>query len=490
MPSAPAPFSFEAPERRAYWSRSQADLLAELETSPRGLTSKQAEARLKSVGANVFREEGRWSGFRIFLSQFESPLVLILVAAAAISIAVGEWKEATIITIVILASSLLSFYQEYSASLAVQKLKERIAFKVKVWRDGEMRPLAASALVPGDVIEVAAGDLIPADSVVIEATDLHVSQSALTGETYPVEKRAGEIPAVTTLANRTNVLFTGASVRSGIGRAVVVETGSATEYGTIAGHLRLEPPETDFARGIRRFGYLMTRITLIMVVVIFAGNLILDRPLIDSLLFALAIAVGLTPELLPAIVSVTLSNGARRMADGGVIVRRLASIENLGSMNLLCTDKTGTLTEGVVRLKCAEGPLGAGRTDLMRLAAINARLQNGMANPLDDAIASAATTAGIDTAGVRKIGEVPYDFLRKCLSVIVEETDASGHLLVAKGALANILEICGTVQDGDEVRPLDAAARAAIESRFAAWGDLGDPVLGLALRPLPTPADP
>ncbi len=489
MPSSPVPFSFEAPENRAYWSRPQAELLALLKTSPQGLTGEEAEARLESVGANIFREEGRWSGFRIFLSQFESPLVLILVAAAAISIAVGEWKEATIITIVILASSLLSFYQEYSASLAVQKLKERIAFKVKVWRDGEMRPLAASALVPGDVIVVAAGDLIPADSVVIEATDLHVSQSALTGETYPVEKRAGEIPAATTLANRTNVLFTGASVRSGIGRAVVVETGSATEYGTIAGHLKLEPPETDFARGIRRFGYLMTRITLIMVVVIFAGNLILDRPLIDSLLFALAIAVGLTPELLPAIVSVTLSNGARRMADGGVIVRRLASIENLGSMNLLCTDKTGTLTEGVVRLERAEGPLGTPRADLMRLAALNARLQNGMTNPLDDAIAAAAATQGIDTSTTRKVAEIPYDFLRKRLSVIVEDTDAAGHLLIAKGALSNVLETCSAVQDGDAVRPLDAEGRTAIESRFAAWGEEGYRVLGLAVRRFATPAE-
>ncbi len=489
MSSSPLLHSPEQPEKHAYWSRPIADLMAELKSTPEGLSSAAAEARLKERGPNVFREEGRWSGLRIFLSQFESPLVLILVAAAAISIAVGEWKEATIITIVILASSLLSFYQEYSASVAVQKLKERIAFKVKVRRDGKPCSLPAADLVPGDVIDVAAGDLIPADSVVIEATDLHVSQSALTGETYPVEKRAGEIAAETTLANRSNVLFTGASVRSGIGRAIVVETGSATEYGTIAGHLRLEPPETDFARGIRRFGYLMTRITLIMVVVIFAGNLVLERPLIDSLLFALAIAVGLTPELLPAIVSVTLSSGARRMADGGVIVRRLASIENLGSMNLLCTDKTGTLTEGVVRLERVEGATASPRGDLMRLAALNARLQNGMANPLDEAIAAAATGRGIDTAAVRKIGEIPYDFLRKRLSVIVQDPAETGHLLIAKGALSNVLEVCTTLQDGDAVRPLDAAARAEIDSRYAAWGAEGYRVLGLAIRRLPAAGD-
>ncbi|GEO86050.1 MULTISPECIES: magnesium-translocating P-type ATPase [Alphaproteobacteria] len=482
MPSPPYGLSLKPHERPAYWSRPQATLLTELDTSPRGLSTQDAEARLRKVGANLLRDEHRFSGLRIFLSQFKSPLVLILVAAAAISTAVGEWKEATIITAVILASSLLSFYQEYSASLALQQLKERISFKVKVWRDGGSLTLPASVLVPGDVIDVAAGDLIPADAVVIEATDLHVSQSVLTGETFPVEKSAGETPAQAPLAQRSNMLFAGASVRSGIGRAVVVATGSATEYGMIAGHLQLEPPETDFARGIRRFGYMVTRITLIMVVVIFAGNLLLNRPLIDSLLFALAIAVGLTPEMLPAIVSVTLSSGARRMAKDGVIVRRLASIENLGGMTLLCTDKTGTLTEGVVRLERVEGAFGGAPAQLMRLAALNARLQNGMANPLDEAIAAAATEMGIDTSGDVKVAEIPYDFLRKRLSVIVQDQDTACQVLIAKGAVANMLDICDTVEDDGKTRPFDANARAVIESRFAEWSEQGYRVLGLATR--------
>jgi Mg2+-importing ATPase len=489
MSSVATPVSVDPTELHAYWSLPQSDLLADLGTGEKGLSTDTAQARLKQVGANVFRDESRWLGLRIFFGQFKSPLVLILVVAAAISIAVGEWREAIIITIIVLASSLLSFYQEYSASRAVEELKARIGFKAKVWRDGTLGALPANLLVPGDVIELAAGDLIPADAVILSATDLFVSQSALTGETFPVEKRPGEVQKEAVLANRSNVVFTGSSVRSGIGQAVIVETGSATEYGTIAGHLQVEPPETDFARGIRHFGYLMTRVTLIIVVVIFAGNLLLERPLIDSLLFALAIAVGLTPELLPAIVSVTLSNGARRMAAGGVIVRRLASIENLGSMNLLCTDKTGTLTEGVVRLDRLEGPLGTADDALLTFAALNARLQNGMANPLDDAIDTAATEAGTDTSRFRKVGEIPYDFLRKRLSVIVEEPGRPGQRLITKGALANILEISTTYLEGGESRPLDAETRQTLERRFWDWSAEGFRVLGLAVRHFDTPPE-
>ncbi|MCM2398469.1 magnesium-translocating P-type ATPase [Rhizobium sp. S95] len=466
--------------RNAYWSLPPDDLFSQFHSGKQGLTSAEAAERLRHFGPNSLKDENRWSALRIFLSQFESPLVLILVAAAAISIVVGEWREAIIISLIVLASCILSFYQEYSASVAVEKLKERIGFKARVRRDGKFVSIAAAEVVPGDIVAVSAGDLIPADAILISATDLFVSQSALTGETFPVEKRPGELPADTALANRASMLFTGASVRSGMGEAIVVETGVETEFGKITAHLQEEAPETDFARGIRRFGYLMTRVALIMVVVIFAGNILLQRPLVDSLLFSLAIAVGITPELLPAIVSLTLSSGARRMATGGVIVRRLASIENLGSMNLLCTDKTGTLTEGVVSLDRVEGPLDGAPDGLLRLATLNARLQNGMANPLDGAIDKAATAAAIQTDPSSKIGEIPYDFVRKRLSVIVRDGD--GDLLIAKGALANILEVSTHVMHAGELKALDDEVRAALAKRYADWSSEGFRVLGIATR--------
>lgn len=466
--------------RNAYWSLPPDDLFSQFHSGKQGLTSAEAAERLRHFGPNSLKDENRWSALRIFLSQFESPLVLILVAAAAISIMVGEWREAIIISLIVFASCILSFYQEYSASVAVEKLKERIGFKARVRRDGKFVSIAAAEVVPGDIVAVSAGDLIPADAILISATDLFVSQSALTGETFPVEKRPGELPADTALANRASMLFTGASVRSGMGEAIVVETGVETEFGKITAHLQEEAPETDFARGIRRFGYLMTRVALIMVVVIFAGNILLQRPLVDSLLFSLAIAVGITPELLPAIVSLTLSSGARRMATGGVIVRRLASIENLGSMNLLCTDKTGTLTEGVVSLDRVEGPLDGAPDGLLRLATLNARLQNGMANPLDGAIDKAATAAAIQTDPSSKIGEIPYDFVRKRLSVIVRDGD--GDLLIAKGALANILEVSTHVMHAGELKALDDEVRAALAKRYADWSSEGFRVLGIATR--------
>lgn len=466
--------------QNAYWSLPPDDLFSQFHSGKQGLTSAEAAERLRHFGPNSLKDENRWSALRIFLSQFESPLVLILVAAAAISIVVGEWREAIIISLIVLASCILSFYQEYSASVAVEKLKERIGFKARVRRDGKFVSIAAAEVVPGDIVAVSAGDLIPADAILISATDLFVSQSALTGETFPVEKRPGELPADTALANRASMLFTGASVRSGMGEAIVVETGVETEFGKITAHLQEEAPETDFARGIRRFGYLMTRVALIMVVVIFAGNILLQRPLVDSLLFSLAIAVGITPELLPAIVSLTLSSGARRMATGGVIVRRLASIENLGSMNLLCTDKTGTLTEGVVSLDRVEGPLDGAPDGLLRLATLNARLQNGMANPLDGAIDKAATAAAIQTDPSSKIGEIPYDFVRKRLSVIVRDGD--GDLLIAKGALANILEVSTHVMHAGELKALDDEVRAALAKRYADWSSEGFRVLGIATR--------
>ena len=259
------------------------------------------------------------------------------------------------------------------------------------------------------------------------------------------------------IAARTNAVFLGASVRSGTAKILVVKTGRRTEFGAIAARLRAREPETDFARGVRQFGYLLIRVMVVIVLFVLTANLLLERPVIESLLFAVALAVGLSPELLPAIISVTLSAGARAMSKRGVIVRRLDAIENLGSMDILCTDKTGTLTEGTIVLSDVLDAGNRPSDTVRRLAFLNAAFETGIANPLDAAIVAAGKSAGLTTAGLTKIDEIPYDFLRRRLTIVVAEEAAPGqHLFVTKGAFSNVLDICGTFErDGIEV-PLDA----------------------------------
>ena len=304
-----------------YWSQDPSALAAALESGPGGLSSDRAAAQLALVGPNSVEDAPRLSALRLLLRQFESPLVLILAFAAAISLVLQQWVDAAIILAIVLGSSLLSFFQEYRASMAVEELKKRLALMCRVVRDGVEQTVPVSAIVPGDLILLSAGNLIPADGLVIEAEDFLVSEASMTGESFPVEKRPGMIPPDAPIAARTNAVFLGASVRSGTAKVLAVRTGRQTEFGAIAGRLRARPPETDFARGVRQFGYLLIRVMVVIVLFVLTVNLLLDRPVIESLLFAAALAVGLSPELLPAIISVTLSAGARAMNKRGVIVR-------------------------------------------------------------------------------------------------------------------------------------------------------------------------
>ncbi|MBN9009952.1 MAG: magnesium-translocating P-type ATPase, partial [Rhizobiales bacterium] len=339
-------------------------------------------------------------------------------------------------------------------------------------------------IVPGDVVALSAGNLIPADGILLAARDFNVSEATLTGETFPVVKAPGTSASDAQIGQRGNAVFTGTSVRSGTATMLVARTGDGTEFAAIAATIARRVPETEFARGIRRFGYLMTEIMLAIVIVVFFVNLLLHRPLIDSLLFSLALAVGLTPELLPAIVSVTLARGARAMARSGVIVRRLESIENLGSMDLLCTDKTGTLTEGVIHLDGCIDPIGTPSSEVRLWALLNATLQAGMANPLDVAIAAGRTDRD-DCSAYAKIDEIPYDFVRKRLSVVVRAKDGTDDLLICKGAVQNVIDACASVMAGAGTEPLDAAYAKAIDDRVKAWCLQGYRVLALALRHFP-----
>lgn len=473
----------EAGSEAPYWSQDASELAAALGAGLGGLTSDRAAAQLALVGPNSVEDSSRMSAVRLLLRQFESPLVLILAFAAAISLVLQQWVDAAIILAIVLGSSLLGFLQEYRASTAVEDLKKRLALMCRVVRDGVELSVPVSVIVPGDLILLSAGNLIPADGLVIEAADFLVSEASMTGESFPVEKRTGIVRPDAPITERTNAVFLGASVRSGTAKVLAVRTGHRTEFGAIAARLRAREPETDFARGVRQFGYLLIRVMIAIVLFVLTVNLLLDRPVIGSLLFAVALAVGLSPELLPAIISVTLSSGARAMGKRGVIVRRLEAIENLGSMDILCTDKTGTLTEGAIILSDALDAANRPSDEVRRLAFLNAAFETGIENPLDAAIVAAGEGAGLTTRGLAKIDEIPYDFMRRRLTIVLAEDDApSQHLIVTKGAFANVLGICTSLDRGDVEVPLDAARRAELDDAFRAKGAEGFRVLAVATR--------
>ena len=461
-----------------YWNVATGDLLTAMASTPKGLSGRVAAERLSEIGPNALEISRQMTRLRLLTKQFTNPLVLILLFAVAISLYVGEWTDAAVILAIVLGSAIISFTQEYSAGNAVAKLRERLKRRVTVLRDGGRHQIDHEEVVPGDVVVLSAGSLIPADGVVIEADDFFVNQAVLTGETFPVEKQVAVAEADASLAERTNCVFMGTSVRSGVANVLIVRTGAATEYGKIADQLSLRAPETEFERGIRKFGLLLTRIIVVLVLVVFGINVISDKPAIESLLFAIALAVGISPELLPAIITINLSKGAREMARHGVIVRRLEAIENLGSMDVLCTDKTGTLTEGVVRLDAALTPDGDESDEVYRLAYLNAHFQAGMANPLDDAITSGRT---VELSGVAKVGEVPYDFARKRLSVIVQE-NAQEPIIITKGALDNVLAVCTNIRSKSGIAPLTQAKQDKITQKFTDWGAKGFRVLGVATK--------
>ncbi len=466
-----------------YWSRDAGDVSAALGSSPRGLTAVQAAERLAVVGPNSVEDAQRLGPLRLLWRQFESPLVLILIFAAAVSLSLSQWVDAGIILAIVVGSTLLGFYQEYRASAAVEALKKRLALTCRVVRDGIEATVHADTLVPGDVLVLSAGNLIPADGRILAAKDFLVSEASMTGESFPVEKQPGLVAPDAPLAQRTNAVFLGASVRSGTATVVVVETGGRTAFGAVAARLRAREPETNFARGLRQFGYLLMRVMVVIVLFVLTMNLLLHRPLVESLLFAVALAVGLSPELLPAIVSVTLSAGARAMGQQGVIVRRLDAIENLGSMTVLCTDKTGTLTEGTIVLAEATDPKGRASAAVRQLAFLNASFETGIDNPIDAAIVADGTKAGLSTAGHAKIDEIPYDFLRKRLTIVMAEGgDAERHLVVTKGAFSNVLAVCTQVADDGAVVALTDTLTAELSAYYEAKGKAGFRVLALATR--------
>ena len=464
-----------------FWRLPVTALLEQLAASPGGLSSAEAAARLAQFGPNVIHGERKRALALQFLAKFRNPLVIILLAASALSAFTGDAASFFIIGAIVLVSVTLDFVQEYRAGRAAERLRQSVAVRGQVLRDGKAVEIALADLVPGDVALLSAGDLIPCDGRVLEAKDFFVNQALLTGEPYPVEKAPGELPAETEILAAGNAVLLGTSVISGTARVLMCRTGQDTALGEIADTLLAKAPPTAFEQGTHSFGILIMRMTVLLVLFVLLVNAFFHRPWLESFLFAVALAVGLTPELLPMVVSVTLSRGALRMAASKVIVKRLAAIHNLGSMDVFCTDKTGTLTEACIRLERHLDPLGRESARVLELAYLNSAFETGLRSPLDDAILEHSE---IDASPWRKIDEVPFDFERRRISVLLD--NGTSRLLVVKGAPEDILRLSvsyGLEGEGAPL-PLDDEVRARINAQFEALSREGFRVLGIAFRPV------
>lgn len=506
-----------APLPRPWWLESPP-----ADDAPGGLSQAEAEARLRRYGPNVFCERQERSLLVQYLSRFRNPLVLILLAASAVSAFTGEVVNFLIIACIVLLSVTLDFVQEYRASAAAEKLRQSVSVRAVVLRDGQSREVAVSEVVPGDIVLLAAGDLIPADGLVLTARDFFVKQALLTGEAYPVEKRPGvasaPAPAAPPVAasaaaapapasgpvaaplaaaggggdlqDAGNAVFMGTSVISGSARVRVLRTGAETAIGEIADSVSRPSAPTAFELGTRRFGMLIMRLTVLLVMFVLLVNAFFHKPWLESFLFAVALAVGLTPELLPMVVSVTLSRGALRMAKKEMIVKRLSAIQDLGSMDVLCTDKTGTLTEAKIRLERHVDAAGRPSDRVLELAYFNSYFETGLKSPLDEAILAHGQ---IGIGAWTKIDEVPFDFERRRVSVLID--DGTRRWLVVKGAPDEIVGLCAHYEareagaeekeDAAPQRPLDDAARVAIHAQYAGLESEGFRALGIAWREVP-----
>jgi Mg2+-importing ATPase len=451
-------------------------LYAQLQSSEKGVPAALAEQRIKEQ-LKFFKTEPRFKReLKLLFRQFTNPLVLLLVIAVILSAVLGESSDSFIILFILITTGLLGFWQELNAGRAMEKLRNMIEMKHTVLRDGRQLQLPTHQIVPGDILLFDAGDIIPADCRIIESNELHINESSLTGESYPVEKLPGQVASDLPLSKKYNCLWQGTNVISGSATAIAVQTGNQTVFGQMTQSLT-QTTETAFEKGIKRFGFFLLRITIILSIVILIANLYFKKPLFDSVLFSLALAVGMAPELLPAIMTFAMSAGAKRMLKKKVIVKKLSSIFNVGEVNVLCTDKTGTITEGDVIVKDIVD-MHVKTSERLRLyGCLNAKFQNGFTNPIDQAIAS----LNISLTEYEKINEIPYDFIRKRLSVAVKNDQQ--RFFVTKGAFCNVLDICNYVEaENESIEPINEQKRTFIKNTFITYSQQGYRVLGLAYK--------
>ncbi|QOY90583.1 magnesium-translocating P-type ATPase [Paludibaculum fermentans] len=468
----------EATPFDGFWDRPLAELLQQLQATPVGLNSTEAQQRLQQHGANSLTGESRFATLIGFLRSFANPLVIILIVASSVSVVMGDPVSGLIIIAMVLLSVLLNFYMEFQARHAVEEIRKQVATTAAVLRDGTEQELPVADLVPGDIIRLNAGDLVPADCRLLDVRDLHVRESALTGESLPVEKIADDLPTGKHSAvEARNSVFLSTAVQTGMGTAVVVCTGRDTALGEIAQRLAARPPETEFGRGIRQFGLMITRVIMALVLFVLLVNVVLHRPLLESFLFSVALAVGMTPEMMPLIITVTLAQGARRMAKKKVLVKQLSAIEDFGSVTILCSDKTGTLTEGEIVLDRHVDVDGKDDDNVLRLVYLNSYFEAGIKSPLDEAVLKHERPLIVE---YEKLDEIPFDFSRKRLSVVVRRGEEIQ--LVTKGEAESIFGICQSVTVDGATQPFDAARQAKAAETFQKLSADGYRVLGVAAR--------
>lgn len=455
-------------------------LFAQLQSSEKGLQSAIAGEKLKAQ-AKLFKTANRHTKqLALLVQQFTNPLILLLVIAVILAAILGQSSDSFIILFILLTTGLLGFWQEFKAGKAMDQLRTMTEMTSTVLRDGEAILLPSRHVVSGDIILLDAGDIIPADCRIIESNDLHINESTLTGESFPVEKSAGQLADTLPLSKKYNCLWQGTNVISGNATALAVHTGSDTLFGQMA-HSIIQTPDTAFEKGIRHFGFFLLRITVVLSLVILLTNLYFQKPFFDAILFSLALAVGMAPELLPAIMTFAMAAGVKRMLAKKVIVKKLSSIFNFGEVNVLCTDKTGTITEGIVSIKDIVGIDGKTSDRLRLYAFLNAALQKGFTNPIDQAIVS----LNISAAAYEKINEIPYDFIRKRLSVAVK--CGAERFFITKGAFNNVLQVCSCLEsENEKPEAMKDEIRKQLENDFIAYSQQGYRVLGLCYKSMET----
>jgi len=456
------------------------ELYKEFSSGTDGLPGAVAATRIADQKKLKKVQSGFQRGLKLYISQFTNPLVLLLVIAVILSAFLGQTTDTLIILFILIATGTLSFFQELNAGKAVEQLQKMIQLKCNVIREGKEIEIESDNIVPGDIIVLNSGDIIPADCRLTETNELHINESSITGESYPQEKIIGTVPDDKPITQKTNCLWKGTNVVSGTAKAIVVYTGTNTVFGQMQ-HSLLKSEETAFEKGIKHFGYFLMQITIVLSIAILSINLYFKKPLFDSILFALAIAVGMAPELLPAIMTFAMSAGAKRMLKKKVIVKKLSSIFNFGEVNVLCTDKTGTITEGVIIVKDVVDINGKPNDTTKLYACLNATFQNGYANPIDDALKQ----LNVATSDYTKLNEIPYDFIRKRLSVAVSKSDGKKYL-ITKGAVENVLQTCTLAIDDNNLAVVIDTVNNKINKQYTAYSNDGFRAIGIAYKEIDT----
>jgi len=461
-----------------YISCSQETVFDKLQTSPKGLTEQEAKSRVSEYGLNEPAKKKKRTIIREILSKFVNPLVIVLLIIAGFSLFFGEKLSALIVSLMAVMSVMLAFMQEHRASKAAEKLSEMVRATATVLRNGKSKEISIRDIVPGDIIDLFAGDMIPADLRIISCKDLFINQASLTGESFPIEKVCTPIiPKNNSISELNNIAFMGSSVVSGTALGVVIKTGIATQFGELSRKLATMRVETSFDKGVNKFTMLMIKTMVCMVMVIFAIIAVRHGNFIEALLFSLGVAVGLAPEMLPMIVTLNLSKGAISMSKKEVIVKRLNSIQNFGAMDVLCTDKTGTLTMDKIVLEKHCDVVRKEDNDTLRYAYINSFYQTGLKNLLDRAILKYEKLLVNEYT---KVDEIPFDFSRRIMSVVVETENK--HKIIAKGAPEEIFKRCLQYELDGETFDIDPLIISDLKEEFDSLSADGFRVLAIAYK--------